>query len=197
MTPMKIPVYKYGKVVAYAIVDACDYERLSKHRWYLLNGYAVRYTTVDGKRRYIYMHREVLGLVHGDGIKCDHENRHNKLDNRRSNLRTCTTRQNNCNRGPLKGRYSGANFDKRKGKWRAHTRIHGTKYHLGYYDSEEKAASAVDMAKRILDSKDHDFHHYNEPGIELDGRDLATAERCIERARNRIERARNRIEAAQ
>ncbi len=187
MTPMKIPVRKFGKVVAYAIFDASNYVRFAAYRWHLSSyGYAVRSTTVDGKSRTIRMHREVLGLVHGDGIKCDHENG-NKLDNRRSNLRICTVRQNNCNKGPLKGQYSGVSFDKRAGKWRANTRIHGTLYHLGYYDSEDKAAAAVDLAKRSLDSKDHDFHCYNKPGIDLEGRDLETAERCIERARNRIE----------
>ncbi len=196
MSPMKIPVYKYGKVVAHALVDASNYVRFAAYRWRLKDGYAVRSTTVDGKKRTIYMHREVLGLVHGDGIKCDHENG-NKLDNRRSKLRICTVRQNNCNRGPLKGQYSGVCFDRHAGKWRAQTTIRRTQYHLGLYDSEDKAASAVDLAKRILDSKDHDFHHYNEPGIDLEGRDLETAERCIERAWNRIEASKQIQEAAE
>ena len=74
-----------------ALVDDDDYEELSKHRWCLarvgLNKYAVRGQTKeergDGKRRLVYMHREVLKAKPGDRIAY---RTMNTLDNRKRNL---------------------------------------------------------------------------------------------------------------
>ena len=81
-----------------------DYERLSRFNWYCGNGYAYRKATIDGVRRNIFMHREVMnvGLFMGYGVKeraivVDHINA-NKLDNQIGNLRVCTHRENMMNR---------------------------------------------------------------------------------------------------
>lgn len=81
----------------FAIVSDTDYKELSKHRWHAhkdKNGvlfYAERY---DRKRtpRIIKMHREIMKPE--KHLVIDHRNG-NGLDNRRSNLRICTTAQNN------------------------------------------------------------------------------------------------------
>ncbi len=77
-----------GTIRAYAIVDARDVG-LAIHRWHLSNDeYAHRRTSrTDGKRVVLALHREVLGLVPGDGLEGDHINLRNRLDCRRSNLR--------------------------------------------------------------------------------------------------------------
>lgn len=82
-----------------AVVDDEDYDRLSKHYWYLhetkSTSYAARYDYSGEFRRLIYMHRQVLPVR--DGMPVDHINR-NSLDNRKCNLREVTVAENNRNR---------------------------------------------------------------------------------------------------
>jgi hypothetical protein len=106
MTPSK-PLYRKIKLTQgqYAIVDACDYEALVKHKWYTLwipgvhGFYAARKLCHAGPT--ILMHREILGLKKGDKRQGDH-GLHNTLDNRRvvrskENLRAATAAENGNN----------------------------------------------------------------------------------------------------
>lgn len=77
-----------------AIVDDEDFEYLNKFKW-LFAEYAVTYK--EGK--IIRMHRLVNNTP--DGFVTDHINR-NKLDNRKENLRSVTTKQNNQNTSPAR-----------------------------------------------------------------------------------------------
>ncbi len=87
-----------------AIVDDADFDLVAGTRWYGAPGantfYAVnRNVREHGKQTTLYMHRLILGLgrfVMG-GPEVDHLNR-NGLDNRRSNLRVVTHRENAQNR---------------------------------------------------------------------------------------------------
>lgn len=81
-----VPVYYGGRVAAVAIVDAEDFDRLTRGpRWFLhKDGYATRMAYVNGKRRRQYLHREVLGYNGSKSV--DHVNR-NPLDCRKENLR--------------------------------------------------------------------------------------------------------------
>lgn len=73
----------------YAIVDDDDYEKVSKIVWNCdTEGYAI---SNFGLR----MHRFIMDPP--SGLVVDHIN-HDKLDNRKSNLRVCTTFDNNQNR---------------------------------------------------------------------------------------------------
>lgn len=79
-----------------ALVDDCDYERLSQYKWKAKasgggNVYAVRNTLVGGKNVTLRMHRVVLGYDGDQDV--DHINR-DSLDNRRANLRVCTRAEN-------------------------------------------------------------------------------------------------------
>jgi hypothetical protein len=129
----------------FAIVDAEDYERLSRHKWRVLKikgdrFYAAR--TAGGKT--ILMHREIMNPP--PGMLCDHKN-HNTLDNRRSNLRICTAAQNQQNRLPNTGgtsRYKGVLWHKEHQKWQAKIGYNGRHIHIGYYDYEADAAIAYD-----------------------------------------------------
>jgi hypothetical protein len=76
---------KNGTLVTLAIVDADDYDRIARYNWSLRNGYARRLAMFGGKRRAVYMHREIVGATHGDGLQVEHRNG-NKVDNRRANL---------------------------------------------------------------------------------------------------------------
>jgi hypothetical protein len=88
-----------------AVVDADDYERLAKHKWYAqisargYTFYAARafYTNGrEGDRFILLMHREVLRFSPGDGRMCDHTSRVG-IDNRKTNLRETTPTLNNYN----------------------------------------------------------------------------------------------------
>ena len=80
-----------------AIVDDEDYDKVIQvsSTWYLHNGYAQKGFRKGSKIKTRHLHRLVLNLM-DDTWKdesVDHIN-HNKLDNRKSNLRICTYAQN-------------------------------------------------------------------------------------------------------
>jgi len=137
----------------YAIVDDADYEWLNQWKWYAAKGrstfYAVRTVHLaNGKKTTIRMHREILGLDIGDKRDCDHKDQ-NGLNNRRFNLRTCTTGQNQRNRKPNKNgksRYKGVGWNKEKQKWTAQITFNKHQEYLGGFTSENDAARAYDMA---------------------------------------------------
>ncbi len=60
-----------------ATVDAANFDYLNQWKWYAIwkencrSFYAVRNAVVDGKKTTIYMHRQILGLSHGDTRKGD------------------------------------------------------------------------------------------------------------------------------
>lgn len=76
----------------YAIVDPDDYPRLMRHSWYFREGYAL--SKINNKET--RMHRLIMNESNPD-IVIDHKNR-NRLDNRKSNLRTYTLVENANNR---------------------------------------------------------------------------------------------------
>jgi hypothetical protein len=133
-----------------ALVDHADAEAVSAYSWSMhRQGYARRYTLRgEGKRRQVYMHREILGLGLGDP-DVDHING-NALDNRQENLRTCTNAQNHQNRRERPHR--GASWHARDERWVAQAEVGtemGRKNHwLGYYDTQEEAAAVAAAFRR-------------------------------------------------
>jgi hypothetical protein len=87
------------------------------------------------------LHRVAWFLYYGfwPSNHIDHINR-NKIDNRLSNLREATNRQNSLNSSPHKDNlystFKGVSYDKRYKKWVS--RFSGI--HLGYFKSEKDAA---------------------------------------------------------
>ena len=150
--PMKkIPLTK-GQ---FALVDDNDFEMLSLHKWCASptrDVYcAARSVAISkNKRGLIYMHREILNPPFGMAV--DHIN-HDKLDNRRKNLRVCTVAQNNQNRRKFKkgsSQYKGVFWNKWNGKWQAQIGFNGDQFYLGYFKEEEAAAKAYDLKAREL-----------------------------------------------
>ena len=125
-----------------AIVDADDYEWVNAFNWYVTSGgYAARYIT-KGKKRVVFMHREINKTP--GGMKTDHINRES-LDNRKANLRSVTHSQNIRNARPRTNNtssYKGVSFHKYHRKWCAGIKINGKRKHLGYFDTEIEAAEA-------------------------------------------------------
>lgn len=129
------------------LVDRIDFKKVKDHRWWV---YVHDGGKIDVKARIggrcILIHNFILGIV---GV--DHKNG-DRLDNRRSNMRPATSRQNNCNRKKSAGKssiYKGVcAWDRHKNgsAWRASIRLDGNLTHLGYFRSELDAARAYDSA---------------------------------------------------
>ena len=147
----KIPLTQ-GK---FAIVDPQDYPHLSKYKWRLCRTkgknvlYAERSIHLpNGKYSRILMHRQLIDCPEGHVI--DHVNT-SGLDNRRANLRNCTTMQNTWNSKPEKGAtspYKGVSWCKAMRQWEAGITVQGRRIQLGFFDDEIEAAQAYDRAAR-------------------------------------------------
>ena len=136
-------------VRAYVIIDAADAAWVNQWRWCLIGQYAGRRATIDGRSRYFLLHRELLGLTFGDSMEGDHIDR-DKLNCRRSNLRSVTKRGNRQNVASRKGassQYRGVSWDKAAGKWVAGIGIDGKRKYLGYFDDEDEAAEVARAAR--------------------------------------------------
>jgi hypothetical protein len=149
----RIPLRNHaGDLVGYAIVDAVDAEWAGQWCWSLdSKGYAIRAIGPRDNQHKIRLHRELLGLVHGDGIEGDHINR-NRLDDRRSNLRSIPkagNRQNVSARGGSSP-FRGVSWNKRLRKWTAHVRVNGKRINLGCFIDEAAAAEAARLARLRL-----------------------------------------------
>jgi hypothetical protein len=147
----------------YAIIDAEDFERLSKYKWYakwmpdIRSFYAQRTQWIPstGKQRAIYLHRQIMGVVDaGRHIHVDHAS-HDTLDNRRQNLRLVDNRENQGNRsGKTTGRYSskytGVCWQKSSKRWGAFIRVNRKLHYLGLFATQELAAAQYKLALECI-----------------------------------------------
>ena len=145
---MKVIPLTKGK---YAIVDDEDYERLNEWKWHFNNGYAKR-GIWDGKRKkvnHVIMHRLIINAP----LNCfvDHKN-HDRLDNRKCNLRVCTPQENQFNQKPRNktSKYKGLFYHKLNKKWIVQIQKDNKKIHVGSFAIEAEAAIAYNIAARNL-----------------------------------------------
>lgn len=107
---------KYGDLAATTVIDAEDLESVLKHNWFVnLQGY-VRNNAIGTLHRYILK----LPKHQGEYTVVDHIN-HDRLDNRKANLRLVHILDNMFNRKDG----AGIIFDKKKQLWRARISMHG------------------------------------------------------------------------
>jgi hypothetical protein len=134
-----------------AVVDAEDFEKLSRYKWFAIRGHHTFYVATRDKttHRIILMHRVIMQAP--DGMVVDHVDG-NGLNNCRSNLRICTQKQNTYNSRPKGGKsgFKGVDYDKGTGKCRAYICHQGKRIPLGVFDSEIEAARARDRKAREL-----------------------------------------------
>lgn len=135
----------------FTIVSECDYDRLSKYKWYLQvdsKSPHLRYVARGGGRCgvHVYLHRSIIGDKKGCYV--DHINR-NTLDNRRENLRHLTPHNSLLNRechANNKNRECHVNnktgTTKVGDKWQAQCAVNRKNHYLGTYETQEQAHEA-------------------------------------------------------
>lgn len=139
---MEIPLSQ-GKV---ALIDDEDFELVSQYKWCYSIGYAITNVCINGRHTTMRMHRLITGAP--KGMDVDHKN-HDKLDNRKTNLRVCTRSENMQNlkfHSNVSSKYKGVCWDKRSDKWCAKIVINYHTINLGRFNSEEEAARAYNLA---------------------------------------------------
>jgi hypothetical protein len=137
------------------LVSKPDLNLVMNYQWYLnSNGYPATYGSIHADEENWgapYPLHRFLVLNVPEGYVVDHINR-NRLDNRRSNLRIITAKQNSYNRKKpknAKGKYKGV----RKmggGRFKAVISKDGTTYKLTDFATEKEAAIAYDMMAEEL-----------------------------------------------
>ncbi len=135
----------------FAIVDDADYDELIKHKWWFRDvksekrvGYAARSVRVNGKKKAIHMHRQVMGLSWDTSIQVDHIDG-NGLNNQRHNLRICNNSQNHMNQKILKNNttgYMGVYYEKRHNSYVSYINVNKKRYHVGAFKTFEEAKTA-------------------------------------------------------
>lgn len=133
-----------GKV---ALIDKADHELVNRWKWsYDPTGYARR----NERGRKVYLHRQLMGEP--IDLEVDHING-DKLDNRRRNLRVCTSAENKRNTGIRRTNtsgYKGVTWQKNRQKWKAQIQYEGVNRHLGLFINKEDAARAYASAAESL-----------------------------------------------
>lgn len=127
----------------FAIVDQRDFPWLSYFGWHLTGGYVQTTVRGSGKARAsYYMHRMLMQPP--ANLVVDHING-DPLDNRRENLRVCTSGQNIRNSARRIHRNQASRFKgvQRSGSlWIAAIGFQGAQYNIGSYPTEHAAACA-------------------------------------------------------
>jgi len=135
---MQLTIYK-NDVPFTILFDNVDANKVSRYRWYI---HTLGYVCARANGKYLYLHRLIANTP--DGMVTDHIN-HNKLDNRKSNLRVCTTRENviNCKLSKNnKSGFRGVSFRKDRNKYRAYLMVDRKQVFLGYHSHYKDAVKA-------------------------------------------------------
>ncbi len=141
---MKTIQLTLGKV---ALVDDEDYDRLNQLRWHA-NWTGRKWYAHRGNKP-ICMHHLILDV--DEGMEIDHRNG-DGLDNRRQNLRVCTTQQNNFNRTVNKNNklgIKGVSWHSQTKKFRAQIMCSGERIYIGGFDT----AFSADVAYREAEKR--------------------------------------------
>ena len=149
------------------LVDDDDYQILSNHHWSVTGGksnnlYASRKITLPGgKRKILFMHRVIMDMINSTN-QVDHINR-NTFDNRKTNLRVATRKQNRWNSTASlssTSSFKGVSWSSQFSNWHAQIGIDREVHHLGFFDDEIQAARAFDEFSFALHG---DFAYLNFP----------------------------------
>jgi len=134
-----------------AIIDASDVHLVENHNWWAEVkqwGVSAARSIREPYKTNIYMHRVIMNAPAGSEV--DHKD-HNTLNNRRSNLRFCTSTQNSQNtrlRCDNTSGYKGVSWCKLNNKWKAQIAANGANRYIGLFDCPKKAHEAYIKAAK-------------------------------------------------
>ena len=140
----------------YCILDNEDYERVKLKKW-LINGEGYVCTWINKGTKILRLHNYILNHTPSKNSMIDHIN-HNKLDNRKDNLRIVTHQQNMWNRqkniNKTISKYKGVSYIKQEHRikrWVAYLFLNKKRITIGRFLTEKEAALAYDnKAKEIF-----------------------------------------------
>lgn len=137
---VEIPLL-HGRVM---LIDEVDLPKFLGRPWHAIPARSTFYGQA-GDDTSVLAHRLVMSAQKGQIV--DHRNR-NGLDNRRENLRLCTSSQNHANTPKQKNNTSGYKgvFRARSGRWIARVTVNRAMRHLGTFDDAWDAAQAYNAA---------------------------------------------------
>lgn len=140
-------VLKNGHIVLF---DEVDTDFIKQYNWFadkIGNRFYVkaRLMNLNGTQRSFYLHRGIMGVTDRN-VLVDHING-NPLDNRRCNLRACSSSDNSKNRQKSVGTMFPYKGVEPKGfGYSARIAANGKRFCLGTFDCPIKAAKAYDSA---------------------------------------------------
>lgn len=159
---IEIETRKYG--IKYAIIDLEDIDRIKNYKWCVTtrNGKTFYVIAAKSRKEKISLHRLITNCP--DYLCVDHIN-HNPLDNRKKNLRVCTSTENAQNIITTNNKLGYQNIHRYRNKYRVKVTRFG-KDIIKRVDTLEKAIKARDEILKSLEYNDHfdilecscDFH---------------------------------------
>lgn len=130
--------------------DLEDYDKIKDYCWFKSGVYIATHMYKNNKQKFILMHRFIMNCDDRELI-VDHKHGEGTTnDNRKSNLRIGTIKQNEMNRKQMNNNTSGVtgvHWDKHKNKWMAYIGLNNKHIHLGYYDNFDDAVAARKKAE--------------------------------------------------
>lgn len=128
--------------------DLEDYDKIKDYCWHISNGYVHAHYIKNGKKTSIVMHQLILP----NAKVVDHKNgKSSRNDNRKDNLRECTTSQNAMNVGLRSNNTSGVTgvyWIKSRNKWRASICLNGKNKYLGHFSDFNDAVTIRKQAEK-------------------------------------------------
>ena len=133
------------------LIDTNMLEEILQFNWSEYDNYIYRVKMIDGRKNIkIRLHRQVMRAEPNQLV--DHING-NSFDNRRCNLRFCTTQENLKNRKKRQASIASSKYKGVSGKrtkWRVSITHNYKRHHLGYFKTQEEAAAAYNKASLSL-----------------------------------------------
>lgn len=131
------------------IIDYDDYDLIKGITWSISRGYVVARKNDKSLRLHRFIIESKCGKLKFEEY-IDHIN-HNKLDNRKYNLKICSSSENKQNAKIYKTNTSGTagvNWDKKRNMWRSRICINYKQIDLGFFEKLEDAILARNDAEK-------------------------------------------------